>query len=132
MGLKEQPLIDAVSNVDALPRVLTSNEIVSGTVAATACGFFGGLVMLFQASVVGGGAETLFEPVRLGAICGHLFALVAMLIGWCVYALDPDEDYRRRYAVSGMMTAITWILLWVVASEAIYRWLLDVGPLVGS
>lgn len=100
-GLKEQPLINAVSNVGALPKFMTDSEIVSGIVAATACGFFGGLVMMFQASVMGGNADTMFATVRGGAIFGHAFALVVMTIAWGFYSFFEDEEYRTRYAASG-------------------------------
>ena len=132
MQTKEQPLIKAVSNVGALPGFLTANEYVSGFVAVTACGFFGGLVMMFQAAVGGGGAEQLFAPVRAGALAGHTFAAFVMALGWAYYAFEPDEEYRQRYCKAGLITAASWMIGWAAFSRTIYEWMVDLGPLVGS
>ena len=131
--IKEHQLIKAVSNVGALPGFLTMNEVVSGVVATTACGIFGGMVMLLQAAVRGGTADALFAPVRAGAIAGLVFAGAIMAFSWFYYALEvEDETARIQFAKSGLAAAIIWIVLWLVLSRPIYAWFKGLGPLVGT
>ena len=133
MATKEQPLINAVSRLGALPGFLFANAFVAGVTAMAMMPVFGAIVMFFQAfgrGVVD--AVELFDIVRQGAVfgaaAGALISLVALAAG-----VHEGEDgaSKRQYGYGGLLVIIVLTVADAFAREPIRAWLDGVGPIQG-
>jgi hypothetical protein len=130
--IKERPLIDAVSNPDPLPGLLTANAVVAGVFCTLTCAAFGAIIAVFQ---VAGRGEAVTLEVFNGARIGAMLALgveTAILgaIGLRTLITKEEADTRGRFIAGAALGAIALAATDFLALDATRAWLADVGPIV--
>ena len=112
MTIKEKPLINAVSNPDALPGFLFFHPVFTGFFTIVSAAIFGGVATLFWSLNVK--ALETFEAVRIGAIVGAAFAGMIFIYIFITAFKDADErSYRLQFVLGGfiglvMMGILDW------------------------
>ncbi len=132
MTTKEQPLIDAVSKLGALPKFLFFHPTFTGFVVVYVVVLCGATVVLFWASSHGVvEALELFDLVRGGAIAGVVFASIFFTI-YAVLARRSEDDtgHRYKYAAGGLLGITSFFFIDFLSIDAIREALVNAPPIV--
>lgn len=114
MSLKEKPLIDAVSNLGALPGFLFENQIFNGVFTVMMAALFGAFAMAFFSMFGLEDPEVLLVAMNIGAIVAVCFSAL-IILGIAVTAgLHPEETSGKLKFVFGGFLGVIIIILYVL------------------
>ncbi|MEM9705910.1 MAG: hypothetical protein AAF850_07520 [Pseudomonadota bacterium] len=135
MSVKEKPLIDAVSNLGALPGFLFKSPFIAGFFAMLMCAVFGAVTLVMNAAARGvSDAFPVYQTIRICALFGVGFGFLFVVIASMVSAKqDPEKDdakLRRRYFFGSLLAAVVLFTLDSVSIDFIRAELEPIGRIM--
>ena len=110
MSIKEKPLIDAVSNLGALPGFLFENQKFNGFFTVTMAALFGAFAGIFFSFFGLGDPVVLFDAIRWGARVAVIIAIFVLIGIGASAGGEPEETSDRLAFVWGGGIAVVVLM----------------------
>lgn len=106
MSIKEKPLINAVSNLGALPGFLFANQLFNGAFSILIASFMGAFCAAFFTMFGLENPEVLLAAMRWGARIILALSVVILLVMAVTAGIHPEETRGRLRFVLGATGAV--------------------------